>query len=200
MDFFKKKTNIDFMGKRKPILAISTLAVLVSLIPLVRPLRGRDYWIFAQAYERQGSMRAAVAAYEAAVREEADDGSLLNNLGVAYRAVGDNERAAHAFRSAVRADPRLALPHKNLGMVLISQGDLNGGLAQLMAALQLNPNDAQALGAIGGILAEQGDRAGAKAAFSKARALAPTDTRLSQLIEYYEHRENRAGGRTDARE
>jgi len=34
MDFFKKKTNFDFMGKRKPILAISALFVLASLIML----------------------------------------------------------------------------------------------------------------------------------------------------------------------
>ena len=41
MDFFKKKTNFNFMGKRKPILFIATLAVLVSVILL--PTMGMNF-------------------------------------------------------------------------------------------------------------------------------------------------------------
>lgn len=68
------------------------------MIPLVRSMRGRDHWMFAQAYQAHGNLPAAIAACEAAVREEGGNGELLNNLGMAYRAAGDRARAEATLR------------------------------------------------------------------------------------------------------
>jgi len=167
------------------VLGAALLAVLVSMVPLVRPLRGRDEWMFAQAWMARGNLPAAIAAYEAAVREEGRNGELLNNLAMAYRAAGDRARAEATLRRAIAADPGLSYPHKNLGMLLIVRGAPDSALAELYQAQRIEPDDAEAAAAIGALLAERGDRAAAAAAFARARALAPGDPRLRALIEHY---------------
>jgi Tfp pilus assembly protein PilF len=157
----------------------------VSLIPLVEPMRSRDWWMFAQGYVARGDLPAAAAAYEAAVREGGDDGELLNNLALTYRALGQRERAESALRRAIAASPGLAYAHKNLGMLLIGRGALDEALRELRQADTLEPDDAETLGAIGALLAESGQRAAARRAFSRARTLAPHDPRLEKLIEQY---------------
>jgi len=167
------------------VLTAALLAALISMVPLVRSLRGRDEWMFAQAYMARGNLSAAIAAYEAAVREEGGNGELLNNLAMAYRAAGDRALAEATLRRAIAASPGLSYPHKNLGMLLIVRGERDSALAQLVLAQRIEPDDAEAAGAIGALLAERGDRAAAAAAFTRARALAPDDARLSALIEHY---------------
>lgn len=168
-----------------PVLACALVAAVLAVLPLARPMKGRDYWMLAQAYQARGELPAAASAYEAAVREEGDNGELLNNLALVYRALGDRGRAVATLRKAVAAEPELAFPHKNLGMLLISQGEPDAALAELRAAARLDSTDAQVLGAMGALLAERGDRPAATAAFKRARALSPNDTRLSALIARY---------------
>jgi Flp pilus assembly protein TadD len=167
------------------VLAASLLAAVIAMVPLVRPLRGRDEWMFAQAYLAHGNLPAAIASYEAAVREEGGDGELLNNLAMAYRAAGDRARAEATLRRAIAAAPALSYPHKNLGMLLIVRGERDSALVELREAQRLEPDDAEAAGAIGALLAERGDHAGAAKAFARARTLAPHDRRLRDLIEHY---------------
>ena len=167
------------------ILAASLVAALVAVVPLVRPLRGRDEWMLAQAWQARGDLPRAIAAYEAAVREQGDRGELLNNLAMAYRATGDRARAEATLRRAIAAAPALAYPHKNLGMLLIVRGARDSALAELREAERLAPGDAETAGAIGALLAERGERDAARAAFARARALAPGDARLRGLIEHY---------------
>ena len=128
---------------------------------------------------------AAIAAYEAAVREEGANGELLNNLAMAYKAAGDRRRAEAMLRRAIAAEPGLSYPHKNLGMLLVIRGERDSALVELVEAQAIEPDDPEAAAAIGALLAERGDRAGAEAAFARARALAPDDPRLRGLIEHY---------------
>ncbi len=166
-------------------LGAALFAVLVSIVPLFRSMRGRDEWMFAQAHLSHGNLPAAIAAYEAAVREEGGNGELLNNLAMAYKAAGDRAKAEAALRRAIAAAPGLSYPHKNLGMLLVVRGEPDSALAELTQAQALDPGDAEAAAAIGALLAERGDRAAAAAAFARARALAPDDPRLRGLIEHY---------------
>ena len=167
------------------VLLASLLAALVTMVPLVRPLRGRNYWMLAQAYQAHGDLDAAIAAYEAAVRAEGNDGSLLNNLAMAYRARGDRARAAAALRRAIAASPGLAYPHRNLGMLLVMQGDTEAALAELRAAQRIEPDDAETAAALGALLAERGETREAGEQLARARALAPDDPRLRDLIAHY---------------
>ncbi|TMQ52480.1 MAG: tetratricopeptide repeat protein [Candidatus Eisenbacteria bacterium] len=157
----------------------------IALLPLSRPELSRDYWMFADAYQARGELRAAAAAYEAAVRTGGDAGELLNNLALTYRALGMREMAEATLRRAVAANPRLAYPHKNLGMVLIARGERSEAMRELLEAVRLEPDDAASWAAIGALRAERGERAAAEAAFARARALAPGDARIARLSDQY---------------
>jgi Flp pilus assembly protein TadD len=157
----------------------------VAHLSLAAPMRSRDHWIFAEAYERRGDLRAAAREYEAAVSERGNDGELLTNLAIVYRKLGEPARAEALLRRAIAANPRLSYPHMNLGMLLIGRGDYSGAYAELVVAVRLQPNDVDALGALGALLAEGGAKREAKAMFERARALAPEDPRLARLIASY---------------
>jgi tetratricopeptide (TPR) repeat protein len=164
----------------------AALAVaFIAHVPLVRAVRSRDHWIFAEAYARRGQVQAAAASYEAAVREQGDDGELLNNLALLYRDMGRRDRAEETLRRAIAANPRLAYPHKNLAMILIRRGALDQALVEIRESLRLEPEDAEALGALGALLAERGAWSEAADAFARARELAPGDARLARLIASY---------------
>lgn len=167
------------------VLGAATAAACFSIIPLSRPYLSRDYWMFAQAYAARGDLPAAAHAYEAAVQAGGDDGELLNNLGLTYRALGRRDRAEAALRRATRVAPALAYPHKNLGMLLISNAKPAEAMAELTAAARIEPDDAETQAAIGALYAERGDRTAAAAAFARSRRLAPGDARLARLIRHY---------------
>jgi tetratricopeptide (TPR) repeat protein len=159
--------------------------LLVSLAPLTRPLRSRDWWMFAQAYEARGDWKSAAGAYRAALAEEGDDGELLNNLAQAYRRMGRPDLAEAALRTAIRVAPGLALPHRNLGMLLIGRGALAEAAVELEASLRLEPDDPRTLGALAALSAERGDLAGAARRFARARAIAPGDASIARLERDY---------------
>lgn len=166
-------------------LACGAALLAISAIPLIRPLEGRNHWMFAQAYERRGDLPRAITSYEAAVKAEPGDAQLLNNLGNAYRRAGRLNAAQATLERAVRVEPRLAYPHKSLGVVLIGEGRLPEALAELQAAHEILPTDAEVLGMIGAVHAERGEWPAADSAFAQARVLAPNDRRLDALIAQY---------------
>ena len=166
-------------------LVLVTAALAIAHVPLVAPLHGRDHWMLAQAWQAKGDLPAAIASYEAAVREEPRNAELLNNLASAYRSAGRRDAAIAALRRAVEIQPALVLPHRNLGMALIGAGDHAGALAELRIAARLDPADAGTLAAIGALHAEQGAVDSAAAAFGAALRRAPTDPRIRGLLAHY---------------
>jgi tetratricopeptide (TPR) repeat protein len=134
-------------------LGLALLAAALATRPLVRPMPGRNEWMFAQAYQAHGDLPAAIAAYERAVAEEPGNGSLLNNLAMAYKASGDRDRAEAALRRAIAAEPGLSYPHKNLAMLLVVRGARDSALVHLEEAARLDPGDAETAATIGALLA-----------------------------------------------
>jgi hypothetical protein len=174
--------------REKSTLAILGLAVVflaVSLLPLEKPMRGRDYWMFAQAYESKGQLDDAIAAYELAVREEPGNGQLLNNLGNAYKRAGLRNKAYAALIRAEAAEPGLAYPHKSLGLLYVDGGRLDSALVEMQRAAAIDSTDVEVNAMIGAIHAEHGEFAEADLAFARARALSPNDPRLERLIHHY---------------
>ena len=166
-------------------LAAGLVALLVTLVPLAAQLRGRDWWMFAQAYEAQGRVPEAITAYEAAIKEQPGDGRLLNNLANAYRATGRPDRAIELLRRAVAAEPGLAAPHKNLGTLLAQSGLLDAARGELERARAIDPTDVATLATLGAIHAEQGRREEARRAFAAALRLAPNDPQLAAMMARY---------------
>src|SRR4029079_17501237 len=121
-------------------------ALAIAFVPLVRPLRGRNHWMMAAAWQPQGNLPAAVAEWESAVRAEPDDAALLNQLAIAYKMEGRRDAEIATLRRAIAVQPTLVLPHRNLAMALIVAGDRDGALAELREALRLEPGDARTQG------------------------------------------------------
>jgi Flp pilus assembly protein TadD len=166
-------------------LVLVAAALAIAFVPLVAPLHGRDHWMLAQAWQAKGNLPAAIASYEAAVREEPGNAELMNNLASAYRSAGRRDAAIATLRRAVALQPALVLPHRNLGMALIGAGDHAGALAELRIAVRLDAADASTLAAIGALHAEGGAVDSAAAAFGAALRLAPADPRIRSLLAHY---------------
>ncbi len=96
---------------------------------------------FYEGYARQraGDPRGAIAAYEAARTDLADNDVVLNNLGYAQLQVGRLDRALEALRAAVDANPDNPRAHLNLGLAYYGSGSFEQAVASFDRALELDP-------------------------------------------------------------
>jgi tetratricopeptide (TPR) repeat protein len=92
-----------------------------------------------------GSLPAAIAHFEQAIRLKPDCSDAHNNLGNALSKIpGRSTDAISELETALRLEPGMAQAHSNLGWVLINApGRLTEGIAHLKTALELNPDYAE---------------------------------------------------------
>jgi len=95
---------------------------------------------FANFLAESGMNRLALAYYEVAVRLEADDPVLWNNLGTIHRQLGEWEKAKRAFVRALKLNPANAMAHYNLGAVYDVQRKYDSAVREYRIALSLDPN------------------------------------------------------------
>ncbi len=105
------------------------------------PLRKREGFLLATAYEISGNKDGALAVYDRLARSHADDPSLLAELG--DRALWlDRAPAALAFYEAsLRRDPKNLRALKGSGLVYAWNNDPQRAAARLEEYLSLNPDD-----------------------------------------------------------
>jgi putative PEP-CTERM system TPR-repeat lipoprotein len=97
----------------------------------------------AQAYYAEykmlsGQDRAAIAQYEALLRDTPDNPILLNNLAVLYQRTGDSRALATAQR-ALELAPKSATVLDTVGWILVSQNQAAKGLDLIRQALDKVP-------------------------------------------------------------
>ena len=102
-----------------------------------------------------GSLPAAIAHFEQAIRLKPDCSDAHNNLGNALSKIpGRSAEAISELEMALRFEPRMPEAHSNLGWVLVNTpGRLTEGIAHLQTALQLNPDYAKTHNGLGLALA-----------------------------------------------
>jgi tetratricopeptide (TPR) repeat protein len=76
--------------------------------------RERDLATAAYYSNATGDTRAAMAAYEALLEREPDDGTALNNLGVLHLNLRDEDEAIPLFETALQLDSTATIPFMNL--------------------------------------------------------------------------------------
>ena len=103
-----------------------------------------------------GSLPAAIAHFEQAIRLKPDCSDAHNNLGNALSKIpGRSAEAISELETALRLEPNLAEAHNNLGWVLVNTpGRLSEGIAHLKRALQLNPDEEKTHNSLGVALAK----------------------------------------------
>ena len=141
----------------------------------------------AYAYQQQGRLAEAAAAYEAVLAAFPDDWESANNLGNVRRALGDLDGAVRAFRAAIAARPDLVEMVFNLSNALGAAGRHDERLALMAEAARAAPGDARVQTEYGVAAAEGRDFAAAEAAYRAAIAadsgFTPAFIELGLLLE-----------------
>src|SRR4051812_5842320 len=141
----------------------------------------------AYAYQQQGRLAEAVAAYRAVVGSLPQDWESWNNLGNVASAAGDPAGAIDAFRRAIALRPDLIEIVFNLSNALGRAGRHEERMAILREAARVNSRDSRVQTEYGVAAAEAGDFATAdqayRAALAADRAFIPAYVELGLLLE-----------------
>jgi cytochrome c-type biogenesis protein CcmH/NrfG len=79
------------------------------------------------------------------LKADPNNPSLLNQVGLLYRATHQFKEAAAYFQKMVEVDPKNLTARTELASCLYYQGDVDGAIRQLQQGLQYDPKDANSL-------------------------------------------------------
>ena len=113
-----------------------------SASPLRRQLRA--LFSKARAFQQQGDLQEAIAAYQAVLQHDPSLAAAHCNLGAIHQVQGDGEAALAAYQAALAAKPSLATAHLNLGRLLLDQHRWPEAEAALRRVVDLQPSSATA--------------------------------------------------------
>ncbi|MFY8149096.1 MAG: TIGR03032 family protein [Prochlorococcaceae cyanobacterium] len=118
---------------------VAAPAVASPVAPELRALFAK-----ARAFQEQGELPEAIAAYQAVLHRDPNLAAAHCNLGAIHHLQGDPEAAAAAYRAALAINPSFALAHLNLGRLLLNQQRWKEAEASLRRAVELQPGSATA--------------------------------------------------------
>jgi tetratricopeptide (TPR) repeat protein len=104
----------------------------------LRPQR-LDYLNEALALERQGDFEAALTSYRLALRDNAQDTRILQNMAIAFTKTGQPDEAIRHYRRAIELDPSLVGAHYGVAVLLLKRGDTAVAAEHLRAFLARPP-------------------------------------------------------------
>jgi tetratricopeptide (TPR) repeat protein len=103
-----------------------------------------DYLNEALALERQGDFESALTSYRLALRDNANDPRILQNMAIAYTKTGQADEAIRHYRRALALDDTLVGAHYGLAFRLKERGELREAAEHLRAFLARPPRGADA--------------------------------------------------------
>jgi tetratricopeptide (TPR) repeat protein len=115
----------------------------------------------------------AVAAYQAVLRQEPRNATLLNKVGIAYYQQNNMGQAKRYYERAIKADPKFAFAVNNLGMVHFMRRKWGPAAGEFRKAIELDPELAPAYSNLGYAYFQQKKYDLALAAFQRAIVLDP---------------------------
>ena len=92
------------------------------------------------AYQMMFNMQDATRCYQASLKLDPRNASVVNNLGTVYDSLKQYRSAERMYRRALKLDPRSAVILKNLGTNLLAQHQYKKGWAVYQAALAVDPH------------------------------------------------------------
>jgi Tfp pilus assembly protein PilF/peroxiredoxin len=134
---------------------------------------GRNFFQFGVYFSEQGYDRAAISAFEAAVRLSPGLSKAHYNLGTLHMREGDLQAARTALDDALRVKPDFPEALNNLGSLLAQQGDRAGAISRFEAALKSRPEFPEALNNLGFAHLQDGREAEAEPLIRRALELDP---------------------------
>jgi tetratricopeptide (TPR) repeat protein len=106
------------------------------------PSYGLAFYNLGAVYDRQNKVGEAIAQLEKIAPYNANEPSLVFELGLLYIRAGRFDNAEAAMRRAVLLAPKFANARWYLALLLERNGDLDGALAQLQEILKDNADNA----------------------------------------------------------
>jgi Tfp pilus assembly protein PilF len=91
------------------------------------------------AYQMMFNSQEAARCYQASLKIDPRNASVLNNLGTIYDSLKQYGPAERMYRKAIRLDPKSAIIQKNLGTSLLAQRNYKKGWEAYKEALVLDP-------------------------------------------------------------
>jgi tetratricopeptide (TPR) repeat protein len=122
---------------------------------------------------KQGRVREAVAAYEAATRMDPGNAPFHYNLALAQAKLGDRAGEQRALQQAIKADPGFAKAHNQLGLSYLANGRQADAEKEFKKALEISPEFAEAENNLGVLYGRLGNDAQALLLFQKAAQHSP---------------------------
>jgi len=103
-----------------------------------------DYLNEALALERQGDFESALTSYRLALRDNANDPRILQNMAIAYTKTGQVDEAIRHYRRALALDDTLVGARYGLAFRLKERGELREAAEHLRTFLARPPRGADA--------------------------------------------------------
>lgn len=103
-----------------------------------------DYLNEALALERQGDYESALTSYRLALRDNASDTRILQNMAIAFTKTGQIDEAIRHYRKALALDDTLVGAHYGLAFRLRDKGEAVDAAMHLRAFLARPPRGADA--------------------------------------------------------
>ncbi len=91
------------------------------------------------AYQMMYNLKDAIRCYNASIKLDSRNSSVLNNLATVYDSLKEYGVAERYYRKANKIDPRAALILRNLGSNQLSQHKYKKGWAAYQSALAIDP-------------------------------------------------------------
>jgi arylsulfatase A-like enzyme/cytochrome c-type biogenesis protein CcmH/NrfG len=139
------------------------------------------------AHLRRAEAAAAVAAFDAVLREDPDNRFALHRSGLALLRSGAPARAVPRLQKAVRLDPASPEARIALAEALSKAGRHKEAVEHWMEATRLQPRRADLWANLGSALGASGRTQEAVAALARAVELKPEDPRLRVRLAFAEH-------------
>lgn len=141
-----------------------------------------DYGNLATVLARQGRYDEAFPLFDAGLRLDPDNVSLLAHLGLAQFQAGKPGLAEKTLEKAVSLDPSHATARFNLGALRASAGDYARAIVHFEAVLAMDRSFTEAFLNLGTSYAMSGDLPGALSVWGELRELQPDNAALLQNI------------------
>jgi Tfp pilus assembly protein PilF len=168
------------------------LPLLAAEIAKQQPTRQEFYVELGEAWLATGNPRAALGAFEQALKRAPKMPSALLDMAEALTETKQPERGAELlnkagsddpllwyqagmFEKALALDPDLAVAHNELGEQMAAAGQMNRAETEFRAALQSEPDLPSAQSNLGLVLAERGNLPEAAWYFERAVRRSPQD-------------------------
>ncbi len=123
---------LEYRGKAHSLVAQESYARMARL----NPNSWQVHKVQAELYAESDKYAEAIKEYEAAIRDEQNNGDLYEGLGDEYRHMNELESAQKAYSKELELSPENPIALYNLGSTDIDRGDYAAGVPLLEAALE----------------------------------------------------------------